>query len=300
MLKTFYDNGKLSWMNTDDMNQANANALVKCPQNEETWEEYETSEYAFFPGCQLTAAEPELVIKIYDSLRFQLPDTAIFSQCCGIPAKWENQNDTFNSNIDDIRNKWENLGKPTLIMSCMTCMKNFQDNLPEIPVISLYEMLLKLNISGGCNSENYSYFTVSQDHEKSTEQAVKELASDIGVKLHTMDETEYPMLTHCINCRDMLKKDGLESLHILELIFGMSDSNLHLIAEHDHDHGIEDAACDEISEEPSEDCSGDCTSCSSCGGCSSVISAPLPTIDERHDNRVQLTEIMKELFWGEF
>lgn len=287
-------------MSTDDMKQANENALVKCPQNEETWEEYETSEYAFFPGCQLSAAEPELVIKIYDSLRFQLPDTAIFMQCCGTPAKWEDKDDVFTSNLDDIRSKWKKLGKPTLIMSCMSCLKNFQGNLPEIPVVSLYEMLLKLNISGGCNSENYSYFTFSQDHEKATEEAVKELVDNIGVKLHTLDEAEFPMLTHCINYRDMLKKDGHESLHILELIYGMSDSNLHLISEHDHDHGIEEFDAEGIAEESPEDCGGDCTSCSSCGGCGSVVSAPLPTIEERHDNRAQLKEIMQELFWGEF
>lgn len=300
MLKTFYDKGKLPWMSSEDMKQAKENSLVRCPQNEETWEEYETSEYAFFPGCQLAAAEPEHVIKAYDSLRFQMPDTAIFLQCCGLPAKWENNTDMFAANLADIRSKWEALGKPTLIMACMSCMKNFQDNLPEIPVVSLYEMLVKFNISGGCNSENYSYFTLSQDHEKSTEDAVRALTDGVGAKLHTMDETEFPMLTHCVNCRDMLKKDGHESLYALELIFGMSDSNLHLIHEHDHNHGMEEAEPEEIIQEAAEDCSGDCTSCSSCGGCGSVVSAPLPTIDERHDNRVQLKEIMQELFWGEF
>jgi len=300
MLKQFYDKQKLPWLSSDDMIQANENALVRCPQNEDTWEEYKTSEYAFFPGCQLTAAEPELVIKIYDALRFQLPDTAIFSQCCGVPAKWEGNDELFQSNTKEIQRKWEALGKPVLIMSCMTCMKNFQDNFPEITVVSLYEMLLKLNISGGCNSSDYSYFTFSQDHEKSTEKAVKELTDNIGVKLHTIDETEFPILTHCINCRDMLKKDGYESLHILELIFGMSDSNLHLIHEHDHDHGNEENEAEKDSEIPTEDCGGDCTSCSSCGGCGSVVSAPLPVLEERHDNRVQFKEIMEELFWGEF
>ena len=52
-----------------DMMQANEEAsLIRKAYNEETWEEYEKCSFAFFPGCQLGAAEPELVIKAYDSI----------------------------------------------------------------------------------------------------------------------------------------------------------------------------------------------------------------------------------------
>lgn len=262
MLKIFYDKGKFPWMNGDDMKQANENMLVRCPLNEDTWEEYETCEYAFFPGCQLAASEPELVIKVYDSLLLHFPDTAMFLQCCGISGEWAGEN--ISDNLSDIHQKWEALGKPTLIMACTTCMKHFAKELPEIPTMSLYEMLVKLNMVEDYSSEDYSYFTLSQEHEKSTEDAVRELTSKIGIKLHTLDESQFPMLTHCINCRDMLKNDGLDSVHILELIYGKT-----------------------------EDCEQGCSSCSSCGGCTSDHT-------DRYDNRVQLKELMEELFWEEF
>ena len=326
--------GKMPWAFHDfyrrDMEQANGEAsLVRIPLNEETGEEFDSCEYAFFPGCQLGAAEPEIVVKVYDCLRFQHPDTAMFLQCCGIAAEWEGDVDGFNEVLSDICSKWERLGRPTMVMACMTCYKKFRENLPEIPVVSLYELLLEMNVSGGCNSVDYSIFNpCSARHEDKVRDAVAELAEGMGVKLHPLPEneqyakccgygghgdiadkgysdfvaqrriaeSEYPYITYCINCRDMFKTHGKDAVHILELIFGMGDSNVHMIHEHDHD-GV-----DVQSAQDPENCDGNCAACSSdCGAAddSPLTPAPLPTISERWQNRLELKQMLLELFWGE-
>ena len=94
----------------------------------------------------------------------------------------------------------------------------------------------------------------------------------------------------------MFKTHGKDAVHILELIFGMGDSNVHMIHEHDHD-GV-----DVQSAQDPENCDGNCATCSSdCGAAddSPLTPAPLPTISERWQNRLELKQMLLELFWGE-
>ena len=57
--------------------------LIRKPAGSAAGKEHDVCSHAFFPGCTLAGSEPEIVIKIYDSILFQHPDTAIFLQCCG-------------------------------------------------------------------------------------------------------------------------------------------------------------------------------------------------------------------------
>lgn len=336
-----------------DMNQANGEAsLIRKAYNEETWEEFKKCSFAFFPGCQLPGAEPEMIIKAYDSIRFQHPDTAIFLHCCGFAAQLAGESELLNETLEYIKAKWEMLGKPTMIMACMTCYKLFKENLPEIPLVSFYEFLQDSTISGGCNSVDYCI----KDPESAKAypdvmKAVRELAEEMGVKLHeaesagneaadsgeNSDESDsLPYLVYSINERDALKRQGKDAVHILELIYGMGDSNLHMVHEHDHEHegdvscGIDNhdmndtapvnkpsdsTAVSEASDEQAAirdkiaaafaeaDCDGDCMSCTSdCGMDYSAYSgsAPLPTDEERMQNRLELKQTMLEFFWNEF
>ena len=247
--------------------------LAKKPINLLSGKEYEACSYAFLPGCRLCAAEPEIVVKAYDSLRFQNPDTAILIQYCGSL---------------DIKEKWEEMGNPTIVTACMTCLDTLKKNYPAITVISLYEHLQELKISGGCNSENYTIYDPSQS-SSDARSAVIELAENMGVTLHEKDSGRFPYLTYCIDCRDSLKNQGKDAVHILELIYGMGNSNTHMIHEHHHDH-------EKVKDQP-EECSGNCTECGlPCGGSSSEPS-PLPSESERLTNMKELKDILLQLFW---
>ncbi|NJO87601.1 MAG: hypothetical protein HC831_00555 [Chloroflexia bacterium] len=81
------EKGKMPWAFHEfflrDMAFSNTEAaLTKIPTG------FEKSEYVFFPGCQLGASDPQLVIKSYRFLKEYFPDTALMLNCCGTAADW--------------------------------------------------------------------------------------------------------------------------------------------------------------------------------------------------------------------
>ena len=276
--------GKMPWPYHDfwlqDMEQANGEAsLIRLPKGKDA------CEYALFPGCQLGASEPELIVKLYDALLNQHPDTAMFLQCCGVPLLWAGDRPAFDRELAKIREKWHKLGEPTMIMGCMTCMKHFKEYLPEIPVTSLPQVLRRWDISGGCCEETFAVFDpCAAREEPKVRQAVRDLAEDIGVKLvplpdnnqyltccgygghgdlanpayadfvakKRVQESSTPYVTYCINCRDIFLKQGKEAHHILELLFGEGEGQ-----------------------------------------------TALPTITQRRENRRLLKETLLAFFWDE-
>lgn len=277
--------GKMPWPYHDfwlrDMKQANGPeaGLIRAPKG------IEACGYALFPGCQLGASEPELIVKLYDSLLNQHQDTAIFLQCCGVPLLWAGNRSAFNTHLAYIRQSWKDLGQPIMIMGCMTCMKHFKEYLPELPLISLPELLRQWDISGGCCEEHYAVFDpCSSRGETGVRQAVRDLAEDMGVQLEPLpDNNQYltccgyggqgddanpeyadfvakkrisesssPYITYCINCRDIFLSQGKKATHILELLFGEGNGQEHL-----------------------------------------------PTVTERQENRRQLKETLLAFFWDE-
>lgn len=245
--------------------------LIKKPINQQTGKEYESCTYALFPGCKLCAFEPELVVKLYDSIRFQHEDTGIMFMCCEDPTA--------------IKTAWESLGKPQLICSCPSCMQAIKESLPEIPVVSLYRLLIDFGISGGCNSVDYCLWECDED--------IRALAEDMGVNVQPVSQSnpfsaEYPFITSSISDRNMLKEHGCNAAHILELIYGMGTSNAHLVHEHNHDH---------------EGCSGDHEGCGGSQGAPATADSShgigLPDSDQQLANRIELKEVMLSLFWNE-
>lgn len=243
--------GKMPWPFHEyflrDMKQANTEgALVRIPDG------YDKATYAFFPGCQLGASEPEEVVLAYESLTQQHSDTAIFLQCCGISASWAGDRKGYEAILEDIKDKWEGLGKPVMIMACPTCMKEFKDNLPEIPTISLYEMFASLNIVGNCVHTEYAVFDAcAARNEHSMKKAVRDIVTTMGANLselplnsemakccgagghgqiadpkytsyvtnERMKESDLPYICYCINCRDTFLSQGKDAVHILDLLY---------------------------------------------------------------------------------
>lgn len=101
----------------------------------------ESASYAFFPGCQLGASSPELVVKSYEYLLKLDPGAGIMLGCCGIPAQWAGNEELLDSVIERIRNEWRSLAKPTMVLACPTCRKTFKKYLPEIKTVYLYEIM---------------------------------------------------------------------------------------------------------------------------------------------------------------
>lgn len=260
--------------------------------------------YAFFPGCCLCENEPEIVVKIYDSLRFQKSDTALMIMHCG--------------DIEKVSDAWNELGRPELILCCPRCGEAFSRNLPDIPVASLYDKLIEYGISGGCNSVDYClHESVSPAGDAAvssactagdvavvpvgagaSEGAVKQLAEDMGAELHSYEKNSpFPYLVNDIAVRNELKSSNCDAAHILELIFGMGASNTHLIHEHEHEDGSVAASGGSTSDvlQTPEDCNGDCSSCSGCAG-QYEAPQPLPDENQRQANLDELVQVLKALY----
>ena len=261
------------------------NFLVRKAFDFATGKEVDKCSYAFFPGTQLPAGEPEIVIKAYDSLHFQYPDTAMFMRNADMNEK------------ETIRKQWKELGEPTVIMACMKAFKKFKEELPEIPVISFYEKMLELHISGGCNHDDYIVLDPEEAvDEQATKDAVRELADGMGVKIHEENEEgDYPYLVYSMSKRDELKNSGKDAVHMLEFIYGMGASNTHMI--HEHDHG--DGGHEPVLVEREAECDGNCAACSALCGEKPAPPAPLPTDEEKMDNIKEVKQMMLALYWNE-
>ena len=158
--------------------------------------------YVFFPGCQLGASDPELVESSYRYLRGKEPDTGLMLRCCGAPAEWAGEEEKFERELAAIRMSWEELGRPTLILACPTCEKKFKTYLPEMPVISLYEIIADWGMEpmapnqpeGNAHTDPpivYAVFDAcAARHEKEMKNSVRALAEAAGYRLEPLQENE--------------------------------------------------------------------------------------------------------------
>lgn len=109
--------------------------------------------YAFFPGCQLGAADPRYVTEPYRWLSSKKPNTGLLLRCCGVPAEWAGNEAMHDKAIADLRGDWEQLDRPVLIYACPACRKHLKEYLPEIETLSLYEALDQWGFEAGAGRD---------------------------------------------------------------------------------------------------------------------------------------------------
>ncbi|MCF0120599.1 MAG: (Fe-S)-binding protein, partial [Oscillospiraceae bacterium] len=208
-------------------------------------------DYAFFPGCRLGAAHPELVLKPFAVLKERL-NAGLILNCCGISAWWAGEEEKFNSHTEALRSIWTELGKPTLITACMSCDKMLAAFLPEIKTVSLYTVLRELGISGEASSRPVlSVFDpCAANGRNDIKDDVRALVTSCGAELtgyssdgkccgngghmrfadnnlydeivqNRISESEAPFAVYCANCRETFRDAGKDSVHVLELLFGI-------------------------------------------------------------------------------
>ena len=242
--------------------------------------------YAFFPGCQIGAADPRYVSETYKWLLSKKSDTGLLLRCCSVPAEWAGNEKMHKSEIAALRKEWEKLGSPILIVACPACDKHLKEYLPDIKTVSLYEVLDQWGGEWPVTERGkvYSVFDpCTARNIRPVENAVRSLAAKTGVSLEELpmgdkhgccgyggnisiadpDYAAYiarsrselsgnPYIAYCANCRDAFIGDGKPVRHILDLLFGIN--------------------------------SGEVT---------------LPDVTERRRNRVDLKETLLKEIWGE-
>ncbi len=205
--------------------------------------------YAFFPGCRLGAANPDYVLKSFDLLQRNL-GAGLLLNCCGIPAWWAGEEHRLQSHLAALRRQWEALGRPTLVLACASCGRAFQRFLPEIPLTSLYELLPEDRAVGLPEYAEAAVFDPCAASAPEEKDAVRTLVRAAGTKPTDFDSdgkccgfgghmqlanprlyaqitenrtaaAEQPYAVWCTNCLDTFLSRGKDSVHVLDLYFGL-------------------------------------------------------------------------------
>ncbi|MDO4517619.1 MAG: heterodisulfide reductase-related iron-sulfur binding cluster [Bacillota bacterium] len=120
---------------------------------------------AFYPGCQLGASSPDLIVKSYDYLLNIDSSTGIMLGCCGVPARWAGMEDLHHDIISKIRSDWKSLGRPIVVLACPTCKKTFAEFLPEIETIFLYDIMAEHGLDDICDADRQRLFSSGNSGE---------------------------------------------------------------------------------------------------------------------------------------
>ncbi|ATW25740.1 pyridine nucleotide-disulfide oxidoreductase/dicluster-binding protein [Candidatus Formimonas warabiya] len=217
----------------------------------------ENSSYLFFPGCQLGASRPEYVIKAYQYLSTRLPNgVALTLGCCGAPAAWAGREELHHQVIQAVQTSWEKLGKPTVILACPTCLKMFQQYLPELKAVTLWNVIKEYGLPEETARGNGITVTVydscSSRYDPATQESIRQLLGQADYHIAELpyhgkyaqccsyggliysanptlaqeiikkrtEASPYHYVTYCTNCRDTFAADGKAAWHMLDLLFG--------------------------------------------------------------------------------
>ena len=233
-----------------DMLFSNGDAFLCRPQPG-----YETCRYVFFPGCQATAIAPETVKAAYRDLCERLDGgVALLLGCCGAIGDWAGREDLLAQTRAFLDRELAKLGDPTVIAGCPSCKRELESQGGRT-VIGIWDVLRRLGLPEGV--ERVSRPMALHDAcgargDRETQSAVREIARLLGCELvETPDSgdrapccgyggltayanrevagelaekclrrSDAPYLSYCMACRDRFARQGRESRHLLELVYG--------------------------------------------------------------------------------
>ncbi|WP_320171266.1 pyridine nucleotide-disulfide oxidoreductase/dicluster-binding protein [Maridesulfovibrio sp.] len=251
----------------------------------------DSSNRIFFPGCQLTASDPEAVKRAYEYIRANVDgETGLMLRCCGAPADWGGEKEMFGSKSESLSEEWEKLGRPGIIAACPSCLETLAKALPQAEIESLWSVLaektdsfsqveqsLKLSLQDPCTARNNQVLmndvrlllssldiTFNEPELSGTSTECCGFGGLLASANPSLSETVARRrgekltddgITYCAMCRDQLAKSGKRCLHMLDILF------------------------------PS--------------GSSDPAGRPAPGYSERRENRVRLREMLLKEIWNE-
>ncbi|NTV35553.1 MAG: (Fe-S)-binding protein, partial [Anaerolineaceae bacterium] len=215
----------------------------------------ETCSYLFFPGCQLAASNPEYIPQLFQTLSSVLPKMGVMLRCCGAPADWSGEEKLFQKSIEELKNQWQALGKPKLVLACSSCNRIFKQFLPDAQTISIWEVFEQYHLFPkglGDGKQFVIHDPCTSRYEAAWQNSARAGLDGMGVIYHELvmsrnlteccgyggvawlahpemvhdivqrrvaeDPADY--LTYCVMCRDFFAAEGKPTLHLLDLIYG--------------------------------------------------------------------------------
>ena len=208
----------------------------------------------FFPGCNLAAYSPSLVLKVYDYLREKLPGTGIVLGCCGSRARELGKSQQFVEIVASLESEVQKLGASEVIIACPHCAYTFGGYEHSFNVTSLYRIMAEVGLPelAGNNDWTFSLHDPCRARwDWKMQDDARLLISGMGYRVEEMEysrdltrccglggeaafvdfnlarsitnlginEAPFDMLTYCASCRESFATYGKPALHILDLLF---------------------------------------------------------------------------------
>ncbi len=238
-----------------DMLFSNEEAFLCRPQPG-----YETCRYVFFPGCQAAAIAPETVKAAYSDLCERLEGgVALMLGCCGAICDWAGRYEMFDNTKEFLDRELAKLGDPVVIAGCPTCRKELEQH-DGLRVKGIWELLCEIGLPDGAKKIERSmalHDACGARGDEKTQHEVRKLAEELGCELvdtpysgdrspccgyggltayanrevagemtkKCLERSDEPYLSYCMACRDRFARQGRESRHILELVYGTDAGN---------------------------------------------------------------------------
>lgn len=235
-----------------DMYFSNEDAFLARPQPG-----FDKCKYVFFPGCQAGAVAPETVKAAYSDLCARLDGgVALMLGCCGAICDWAGRYEMYEEVEKFIDSELEKLGNPVIIAGCPSCKKQLKRH----NVVGIWDILNEIGVPEG--AERLQRPMAMHDScgargDSETQNAIRKLARSVGCQLveteYSGDESpccgyggltaytdrdlagrmtekclsrsELPYVSYCMACRDRFAREGRESRHVLELVYGTEAGN---------------------------------------------------------------------------
>ncbi|MBR5093597.1 MAG: 4Fe-4S dicluster domain-containing protein [Oscillospiraceae bacterium] len=233
-----------------DMLFSNDEAFLSRPQPG-----YERCRYVFFPGCQAAAIAPETVKAAYLDLCERLQGgVALMLGCCGAIGDWAGREELEERTRAFLDRELAKLGDPIVIAGCPTCRQELLGHEGR-EVVGIWDLLLELGLpAGGHGLERPAamHDACGARGDEKTQDAIRELARRLGCELvdtpydrdrapccgygglaayanrevaaemteKCLERSDAPYISYCMACRDRFARQGRQSRHILELVYG--------------------------------------------------------------------------------
>ncbi|MCB8983423.1 MAG: 4Fe-4S dicluster domain-containing protein [Ardenticatenaceae bacterium] len=218
-----------------------------------------TSEYVFFPGCQLAGSAPGQVTAVYDYLQAHLSGgVGLMLGCCGAPADWAGRNDLHTETLSQFQANYDELGRPKVVLACSSCFQTFKARLPEVELVSLYTVLEEKGLPETAVPLPADAIAIHDPcttrYETAVQDSVRHLVGRLGYDVEELPrsretttccgfgglmvyanrdlakkvvaqriaESPADYVTYCAVCRDYFAAQGKPTRHLLDLIFGSS------------------------------------------------------------------------------
>ena len=197
----------------------------------------------FYPGCSLTAADPDLVMRAFEWLRARDPSVTLWSDCCGMPLEKFATPEAAARVRDETRAKLRDAGTTEIITACGNCTVQFTSlGVPDLKLTSLYGLLAEEDWGPRPEAEpTLVHHPCSARVDKEQQQHFRSLAKRLHLNVLNVDETKHPLacclvktpgamakrqalaaskaVTYCAHCTMAFQSD-VPTRHVLQEVFG--------------------------------------------------------------------------------